>query len=374
MFPIAIKRNLFYIKKNEISMPSSDIKSSLGSSRYWLLMASFVVIVAGMKAAATIIVPFLLAVFIAAICAPPFFWMQKKGLHQGISLLFVVLGIILITIFIVALMGSSVNNFMDALPSYQARLDAMYHNFTSWLTNKGLYENETNFLDQITPGSVMQFAGNLFSGLSQLLSKFLMILILVIFILLELSLFRKKIKINSTSALLSVDKVVSNLNRYFGIKTIVSLATGTFVAIAMAVVGVDFPVLWGALAFLLNFIPNIGSIIAAIPAVLLALIQLGTLEAAIVAIIYTILNFTIGSIIEPKLMGRNLGLSTLIIFISLVFWGWILGTVGMLLSIPLTMTIKIILDSHENTRWLGVLIGDENSLDGYIEKKIPPTK
>lgn len=349
-------------------MSTSELKDSLGSGRFWTLMASFVIIVAGMKAAATIIVPFLLAIFIAAICAPPFFWMQKRGLPQGISLLLVVLGIIFITIFIIALMGSSVNNFMDAVPSYQARLDGMYHNFTSWLANAGLYESETNFLDQITPGSVMQVAGNLFSGLSQLLSKSLMILILVIFILLELSLFRKKIKINSKSALLQVDKVVSNLNRYFGIKTVVSLATGIFVALAMAIVGVDFPVLWGALAFLLNFIPNIGSIIAAIPAVLLALIQLGTLEAAIVAIIYTFLNFTIGSIIEPKLMGRNLGLSTLIIFISLVFWGWVLGTVGMLLSIPLTMTIKIILDSHENTRWLGVLIGDENSLAGYIEE------
>ena len=194
-------------------------------------------------------------------------------------------------------------------------------------------------------------------------------MILVVFILLELSSFRKKIRINSTSALIQVDQVVNNLNRYFAIKTVISFFTGVFITIAMTIVGVDFPILWGALAFLLNFIPNIGSIIAAIPAVLLALIQLGTLEAIIVAVIFTIVNFTIGSIAEPKLMGKNLGLSTLIIFVSLVFWGWVLGTVGMLLSIPLTMTLKIILDSRKSTRWIGVMIGDENSLQHYIEDR-----
>ena len=130
----------------------------------------------------------------------------------------------------------------------------------------------------------------------------------------------------------------------------------------------DFPLLWGFLAFLLNYIPNIGSVIAAIPAVLLALVQLGLTSAIETAVVFLIVNGVIGNIIEPKLMGKNLGLSSLIVFLSLIFWGWILGTVGMLLAVPLTMTIKIIFDSMDETKNIGLLMGDDSSIEHYKHK------
>jgi predicted PurR-regulated permease PerM len=125
----------------------------------------------------------------------------------------------------------------------------------------------------------------------------------------------------------------------------------------MWLIGVDYPVLWGVLAFMLNFVPNIGSIIAAVPAVMLALVQWGVSSAVIVAAVYVAVQVMIGSIIEPKFMGRGLGLSTLVVFVSLVFWGWVLGPVGMLLSVPLTITVKLALDSKPETQWLGHLLG-----------------
>ena len=119
---------------------------------------------------------------------------------------------------------------------------------------------------------------------------------------------------------------------------------------------VDYPLLWGLLAFLLNYIPNLGSIIAAVPTVLLTLVQLGWSAALIVFAGYSVVNVVIGSFIEPRFMGKGLGLSTLVVFLSLVFWGWVLGPVGMLLSVPLTMTLKIALESSEENRWLAKLL------------------
>jgi predicted PurR-regulated permease PerM len=125
--------------------------------------------------------------------------------------------------------------------------------------------------------------------------------------------------------------------------------------------GVDYYLLWGLLAFLLNYIPTIGSFFALLPPALLALIQFGIVEAIVVVIVFVIINTLIGNIIEPRFMGKGLGLSTLVVFLSLIFWGWVLGPVGMLLSVPLTITIKIALDSSEETRWLAILLGSEET-------------
>jgi AI-2 transport protein TqsA len=153
------------------------------------------------------------------------------------------------------------------------------------------------------------------------------------------------------------DNFVGNVKHYMAIKTLISLATGTFVAILLAIIGVNYAILWGLLAFALNYVPNIGSIIAAVPAVLLAIVQLGVLKALVVAAGYVGINIIMGNFLEPRFMGRGLGLSTLVVFLSLLFWGWVLGPVGMLLSVPLTMTAKIALESRDDTRWIAVLLG-----------------
>jgi predicted PurR-regulated permease PerM len=152
-------------------------------------------------------------------------------------------------------------------------------------------------------------------------------------------------------------KFTESVNRYLALKTLFSLLTGVAIWIWLSILGVDFSLLWGLVAFLLNFVPNIGSIIAAIPAVLLALIQLGMGSALLASLGYVVVNVVVGSIIEPKFMGRGLGLSTLVVFLSLVFWGWVLGPVGMVLSVPLTMIVKIALESHEDTSWIAIILG-----------------
>ena len=154
-------------------------------------------------------------------------------------------------------------------------------------------------------------------------------------------------------------KFAVGVNQYLAIKSMVSLGTGILVALWMWLLDVDYPVLWGTLAFLFNYIPNIGSFLAAIPACLLAYVLHGFGVAAIAIAGFVAINTGIGNLLEPRLMGRSLGLSTLVVFVSLVFWGWVLGPVGMVLSVPLTMILRIALESRAETRWLAVLLGPE---------------
>ncbi|MEC8428670.1 MAG: AI-2E family transporter, partial [Pseudomonadota bacterium] len=144
---------------------------------------------------------------------------------------------------------------------------------------------------------------------------------------------------------------------------------GVLVLLWLLFLGVDYPVLWAMLAFMLNFVPNLGSILAAIPAVLLALVQLGPFEAIWVAVGYVVVNTVVGNVLEPRIMGRGLDLSTLVVFVSLVFWGWVLGPVGMLLSVPLTMTVKIALENFKDTEWIAVMLGSGKGLEVPAQEK-----
>ncbi|RKZ69419.1 MAG: hypothetical protein DRQ44_03120, partial [Gammaproteobacteria bacterium] len=206
---------------------------------------------------------------------------------------------------------------------------------------------------------------SILKGFGRVLTNSFLIILTVIFILMEAAGYIQKISsLNNvgTESSRPAGQVLSRVfvvksRSYMSMKTIISMMTGIVIAMAMWLVGLDYPVLWGVLAFMLNFVPNIGSIIAAVPAVMLALVQLGFTSALLVAAVFVAVNIMIGSIIEPKYMGKGLGLSTLVVFVSLVFWGWVLGPVGMLLSVPLTITVKLALDSKPETQWLGHLLG-----------------
>ncbi|MCK4837514.1 MAG: AI-2E family transporter [Desulfobulbaceae bacterium] len=326
-----------------------------------LTIAALIIIIAGMKAAQAIIIPFLLSGFIAIICGPPLVWLQKKGLPTVLAILVVIAAVSLLGLLVTTLIGSSVNDFSRELPVYQAKLDNKTAQLASLLGTLGVNIEDKALAEYIDPGAAMHFSAKLLSGFGNVLSNAFIIMITVIFILLEASSFRAKIHNafanRRPGSLAAFDHFIDSVNQYMAIKTWVSLATGIFVTGWLVVLKVDYPLLWGLLAFLLNYVPNIGSIIAAIPATLLALIQLGPTTALLAAGGYALVNIVIGNVIEPRFMGKGLGLSTLVVFISLAFWGWVLGPVGMLLSVPLTMTVKIALSRSEETSWLSTMMG-----------------
>ncbi|HOP41148.1 MAG TPA: AI-2E family transporter, partial [Geobacteraceae bacterium] len=247
------------------------------------------------------------------------------------------------------------------MPEYQRRLQDKLASFLAWLDAKGLDVAEEKLVEIFDPGVGLQLVTRIVTSLGNVLTNGFLILLTVIFILLEAASFSEKIGMFLEDPERSFKRLTlffTNIQRYMAIKTVISIATGAAIAVWLAVIGVDYALLWGIIAFLFNYIPNIGSILAALPAVVLALIQLGASEAMLATVGYLVVNMVVGNIIEPRVMGRGLGLSTLVVFLSLVFWGWVFGPVGMLLSVPLTMTVKIALDGSEETRWIAVLLGE----------------
>ncbi|MDF1533014.1 MAG: AI-2E family transporter [Methanosarcinaceae archaeon] len=331
-----------------------------------LAAASVVVIVAGMHAAESIIVPFLLSIFLAVLWSSPLFWLQKKGVPMPIAMLFVVVAVIAIGLVLVAFIGSTLEDLSIAIPIYQDNLDQEITLMLVWLESIGISIPDQALVGIIDQAKITQLLTAVLTGLGGLLTNALLVLLMVLFMLFEASGIPTKLRValgDADATITQLSKIVDSIKRYLAIKTMISLATGILIAVWLAIIGVDYPLLWGLLAFLLNYIPNIGSFIASIPALLVAFIQLGVGTAMLALTGYILVNGVIGNVIEPRVMGKGVGLSTLVVFLSLVFWGWVLGSVGMLLSVPLTMCIKIALESSEDTRWMAILMGSEASAE-----------
>ncbi len=326
-------------------------------SRAILVLAAVIIIIAGMKQSASLLVPFLLSIFIAVLSLPAMNSLEKLGLGAGLSLLVVVVGVFTAGFMLSYLIGTSIDEFSRSLPDYQQRITAQKNQLFNWLGGYGIEVPAQLGRDIFDPNAAMRLVSSIFRSFGSVLANSFLIFITVIFILLEAKSFSRKFAQISDDKPEFVDEFVGKLNGYMGIKTWTSVITGVLVTLWLWLLGVDNAQLWGVMAFLLNYVPNIGSIIAAVPAVLLALVQLGVGSALMVAAGYLVINVVIGSVLEPRFMGKGLGLSTLVVFLSLVFWGWVLGPVGMLLSVPLTITVKLALDSKKETRWLGVLLG-----------------
>ena len=331
-----------------------------------LILASFIIVVAGMKAASSILVPFFLAVFIAVICAPPFFWLQRKGVPKLLALALILVAILIVGLLFGALIVPSLNDFLISLPDYQERLSTQIAALLSWLREKGVNIPAKEVSGALHPGWVMILAGGVFAALSSVLAHAFLILLTVVFILLEMADLPKKLRIvlkNPERSLSTIEKFSQHAKRYMVIKTLISAATGVVIWLLLLILGVDYPVLWGTLSFLLNFVPNIGAILAGLPVALLALVQLGVGTALLTVLGFIVVHIVVGNFIEPKLMGKVLSLSTLVVFLSLVFWGWVLGPIGMILSVPMTSLVKIALESYEETRGLAFMLGSGTEID-----------
>lgn len=331
------------------------------AARLLFLGAAFVIVIAGMKAAASLLVPFMLSIFLAIVFAQPFVWLQSKKVPTWLALVIVVVGIALMGLVLIAIIGDSVGDFTQNMPEYQEKLQTQLTTVLGWLQGLGIELPQDKLQSYFDVGAIMKLVAQMLSGLGNVLTDSFLIILTVIFILMEAAGFRSKLRKafgDPDRPLAGINEFLSTVKSYMAMKSLTSLATGVLVAVALTIIGVDFPILWGLLAFLLNYVPTIGSIIAAIPAILLSFIQLGPGTTLLTIGVYLFVNTVIGNVVEPKIMGKGLGLSTLVVFISLVFWGWVLGTVGMFLSVPLTMMVKIALHSNESTRKIALLLGD----------------
>jgi len=334
------------------------------SAYYFIVMASLVIVLAGIKSASELIVPFLLSLFLAIILLPTYNFFNKKGLPSLVSLTLVIGGFVFAIMLVLKLIGSSVSDFNANIDNYSVKLIFYYSYIVSIADKMGITISVEELSNIINSKQIMSFISNIIQSIGSIFTNSFVVLLTVIFMLLESSHFKDKIDfiVKKNKSILNLDKIILKIKEYMVLKSLISILTGLIIWIALYIVGTDYAFLWAVFAFLFNFIPNIGSIIASVPAFLLTLIQLGPISAVSVAIIYLSTNIIVGSVIEPKIMGRGLGLSTLVVFLSLVFWGWLLGIVGMLLSIPLTIIAKIMLAENKKTKWIAILLGNGESL------------
>ncbi len=358
-----------------------------------MITASLVLVVAGLRAVKTIALPLLVAVFLSILSAPLLAWLCQRRIPKVIAVLTTVLANVSVMALFLLLIGGSINAFAQSVPRYQARIEVEAEKVLDWLEKQGVDTSEYSWLRQeallpeelmsttpdarppdesaeapatsrgdpilelINPGVVLDMIGKTLSGIAAILSRTVLVFLLMVFILFEAGGLPAKLEAAFGWRDEAMTRFAREIQRYLAIKTAISLATGVLIGLGVWLLGVEYPLLWAFIAFVFNYIPSIGSILAAIPPVLLTLIDLGPGSALLVALLFLAVNLTLGNFVEPHLMGRRFGISTLVVILSLIFWGWLWGPVGMLLSVPLTMIVKIMMENTEDLRWVAKLVG-----------------
>jgi AI-2 transport protein TqsA len=333
-----------------------------GPARGLIVAAAFVIAVLGIHAAAPVLATVLLAVFIAVVATSPLDWLRRHGAPKWVALFIVVFVLLDLGSLVALLATGTLEGFRDSLPTYQERLILLTQQLADWLEGMGVPNSQAAIPDMFDPGLAMALVRKLLSDAGGLVAEGLLVLLVVVFILLEAPGLPAKFKAafkTTPEADARLDRVLGAINRYMVIKSLTSLATGVLIWLWLWYLGLDFTFLWGLLAFLLNFIPFVGSVLMAIPAILLALVQTDVQTTLLVALGYVVVNVAIGNILEPRIMGKGLGVSTLAIMLSLLFWGWLLGGVGVFLSVPLTIALMIALDASPQTRPIAILMGPD---------------
>jgi AI-2 transport protein TqsA len=340
-------------------MPGTHLRVLVG-------LASAVVVLAGMRATSALLIPLVAAAFVALITFPVVQWLRRHGVHTLLAVVGTMLIVLAALVGPGVLMVAAIREFVAAAPGYEARLRSVTRGLMSWFEGHGV--NITEFAWGFDPSRAIDFTVGALTGIATLFSVTAVVVLIASFMLLEGTHWAEHPG-GAVSGRVGTQlgRIAREMQRYLWVKTGVSAATGLSAGVWVAVLGVDFALLWGLTAFLLNYIPNLGSLLAAIPPALLALVQIGPLGAVLVLVGYLAINTLFGNVVEPLLMGRRLGLSPLVVLVSVLTWGWMWGVTGMLLSVPIMMGVKIGCESSEELRWVAQLLGGSSSVE-----EVPP--
>lgn len=328
--------------------------------RVVVVMAALAIVVTFLKAAASFFAPILLAAFIAIVATPALRWMRRRGVPKWGAIVVVVLVLLDVGSLLMLVTTGALEGFRDSLPGYQERFLLLIDELGGRLEAAGMAGSREAVPDIFDPAQATRLVRAALSNVSGTFATGLLVLLAVVFMLLEAPGLPAKLKAAfdlTPEAEARLQRLLRSVNQYMVIKSLTSLATALLIGIWLWVLGIDFAVLWAVLAFFFNFVPFVGSILMMVPAVLLALVQTDLQTTLLVVLGYLLVNTLIGSLLEPRIMGRGLGISTLAVFLSLLFWGWVLGTVGVFLSVPLTMALIVALEASPQSRPLAVLLG-----------------
>jgi predicted PurR-regulated permease PerM len=340
-------------------MPERGGFSPIG--RMLVIVAAAVAILAGMRASATILSPIILALVITIAWNPGADWLRKRGAHPTLAALAGIVAGIAVIGLVVALVWISLIQLQDKLPTYQPRIEALQAMITEKLRVLPIDSSRVLSSETFKPANLVGYALRIIRQLTQTAGNLIVLVLLMAFMMLEAIDFPAKLRsaFGSRSAAIERLKGLGDcIKSYVLINAAFGLGAAVVNTVLLLVLGVDFAFLWGVLSFLLSFVPNIGFIIALVPPALLALIEFGFTRAAIVVGGYILINFVSDNIIKPKFVGASIGLSPLIVVLSLLFWGWLLGPMGALVAVPLSIAVKFLFDGFEESRWMAKLMSD----------------
>jgi len=350
-------------------MPATDTKArfSVNKTASWLVVTVLFTII--LRTLDFLFIPLCFAILFCYALGIPLDFLKRFHL-PGFLRIIMIVGLALLFIFILGkLVMLNVAAFQARLPEY----DEKFWEYANVILSRfDISEDQASeafqaFLGKIRQGKfslgslIKSFSGSFFSFLGNVM----WVLLFMSFILAEYDSFARRLvgqlgDKNAKPVLQSIGEINKSVQQYLGLKTLISFLTGTLVTIVLSIAGVDFALLWGVLTFVLNFIPTIGSIIATLPPIAITLFQSGSFgKTLIIGVLLLCIQFLVGNVLEPKFMGRGLNLSPLVVLFSLIFWGWLWGIPGMLLSVPLTAAIRIALEQIDATRTVAVLISSK---------------
>ena len=334
--------------------------------RLLLTLASVVAILAGMRAAAPVIGPVFIALLITIAWSPGSTRLRHRyGWHPTVAALTgIVLGVVAMTVF-VALVWMSLVQLQDRLPEYQPRVAAIQQSITVALADLPIDTSRLFSSDTLQPGAIVGYALRAIRRLTETAGNLAILVLLMAFMMIEAVRYPEKLRdalASSAAAVERANRFGASMRSYVVINAIFGLVAAVANTALLLVLGVDFAILWGVVSFLLSFVPNVGFLIALVPPAVLALVQYGVVRAGIVVVGYLVINFIVDNVIKPRFVGESLDLTPITVVISLVFWGWLLGPVGALIAIPLSIAVKFLLESFEESRWLAHLMSDRNPL------------
>ncbi len=353
------------------------------ATQMMITLACLVVVVAGLKLASSLCIPILLAFFIATVSFPVTRWLRERGVPRFFAVLvtvmvdFVLIGGVIV--FLVMTVGQLRSRWQgEYLPMIEKKIGQGREIALDYMVKMGNDPKESerqinevlsdesmrNALQGVEAQSWWDVSKSVLDFVLGVFGTTFIVVLLTIFMLNEARMFGRRMNSVFAARGPNFHRVLTackDIQKYLGIKTVVSGLTGLCAYALCFIMQVDFPELWGLLAFALNYIPAIGSVVAGLPPVLLALLMRDVQTALIVAGGYLAINASLGNFLEPMLLGRRFGISTLVVVFSVLFWGWVWGPVGMFLGVPLTMLLKVGLDNSTDFRWLAVAITKEEN-------------
>ena len=326
--------------------------------RVMLFLATTVVVLVGMRLSAPILNPILFAVIVALLFSPIYGWLTRHRIPTPLALIIMLVGLTVLFLGLFLILGVSIARFSGDIASYSGKLNVQVGNLQELAKSLGL--SNVDIRDAVKPSALTGAIGTVLSGVADFLSNLFLILLYVLFFLAEGPAMMNRLRTSAGEDHPQVMRLTvfgRNVVRQLGLRAIVNLVTGAGVTVLLLVLRVDFPLMWGILAFFLSFIPWIGLPLAVAPAVVLALAEHGVTSAVLVIVGVIVINVLAENALSPMLMGRGLSLSPTVLFVGFIFWAWLLGGPGAFLAAPLTIFLVLMLDTFPETRWLASVMG-----------------